>query len=849
MEGYMRRLGVLLVFACLPLLAPASAEALDRLCDTRKEDCRASLLTMINKEPAGGGIDVAFWFMTDDRYRAALAAALQRGVRVRILMDPRANSSKAGNEQMLAALKAAGIPMRQKVALDWSDILHWKIMFFEKGSGKPVVEFSAANYTPDSFVPNVAYQDYIDEVTYTTDDPRLTGTFATKFEDYWTDTTGNFKDFANVAPPYQRFYPVVTQDPAMNFPPKQDYATKAITHYGREPDGVNGGKIDVIMYRMSQDEHANAMIDALKRGIPVRLITEQENYRDTRYIWHSYNADRMWAAGVDMKDHVGGKAGITHQKSVILYGQKEVIFGSSNWSSASSNQQLEHNIFSRPCTPGQVTWCDGGGPNNTPPNWFFNFFVKQFEDKWNSVNPTGFVEFKPFKPLPGGTPVNVAPANGAVGVASSVVLKWDGGNWNHKYDVYLGRTSTLSASDKIASDIMVGSPYTGEIESWTIPTTIPLQAGTTYYWRVVGKTMADSPRSAAAGINLAKLGPIWSFTTAGAAGDTTATPYGGTAPALPARIQIENFDNGGAGVAYSDTSAGNSGNSYRTSESVDIGPTTDAGGGYYVGWTKPGEWMQYTVNIPASGTYTLNVRVANTASGGTFHVEVNGQNKTGALAVPPTGGYQTWQTVTKTGISLTAGNGQIVRLVMDNAASNGGNGNLNWLEFTTGGTAPPPPPPGPYGGTAVSLPAGVIQAENFDEGGSGVAYSDTTTGNTGNAYRTTNVDIGAKTGGGYYVGWTRPTEWLKYTVNVTAAGTYTLEVSIANKGAATTFHVNVDGTNVTGAMTVPDTTDWQRFQVVSKAGISLPAGTHTIQLVFDAGSTQNGGNVDFLRFR
>jgi len=851
--GQMKRAAALLVLMFLSLLGADPATALDRLCDTRYEDCRAPLLTMINNEPAGGGIDVAFWFMTDDRYRAALENAFKRGVRVRILVDPRANASKAGNQQMLAALQAAGIPMRQKVARDWSDILHWKIMYFEKQSGKSVVEFSAANYTPDSFVPNVAYQDYIDEVPYFTDDPRLTGTFATKFEDYWTDTSGNFADFANVAPPYPRYYPVVTQDPALNFPPTQDYAFKAVTHYGREPDGANGGKIDVIMYRMSDAHHADAMISALGRGIPVRLITEQENYRDVRYIWHSYNADRMWAAGVDVKDHVNGKSGIIHQKSVILYGQKEVIFGSSNWSSASSNQQLEHNLFSKPCTAGQVTWCDGGGPNNTPPNWVFNYFVKQFEDKWNSVNPTGFVELKPFVPLPGGTPVNLAPANGAVNASTTATLKWDGGNWNHKYDVYVGLSPTLSAADKVASDIIVGSPYTGEQESWTIPTATPLNAGTTYYWRVVGKTMADGTRSANAGLNLAKPGPVWSFTTAGtASGGGGATPFSGTAPALPAKIEVENFDSGGPGLAYVDTTSGNSGNAYRTTESVDIGPTTDVGGGQYVGWTKPGEWMQYTVDIPTAGTYALNVRVANTASGGTFHVEVNGQNKTGTLAVPPTGGYQTWQTVTKPGLALTAGPGQIVRLVMEAQASNGGIGNFNWLEFTTGAPPPPPPPPGPYGGTPVALPEGTIQAENFDEGGSGVAYADTTAGNNGGVYRTAggdNVDIGSKTGGGFYVGWTRPTEWLKYSVDVTAAGTYTLDVSIANKGTATPFRVRVDGLDVTGPMTAPDTGDWQRWQVISKPGIPLAAGLHDLRLEFDAGTTLNGGNVDFLRFR
>src|SRR5262249_26454608 len=46
----------------------------------------------------------------------------------------------------------------------------------------------------------------------------------------------------------------------------------------------------------------------------------------------------------------------------------------------------------------------------------------------------------------------------------------------------------------------------------------------------------------------------------------------------------------------------------------------------------------------------------------------------------------------------------------------------------------------PYSGTPVSIP-GTIQAANFDNGSDGVAYHDTTAGNSGSAYRNTNVDL------------------------------------------------------------------------------------------------------------
>jgi hypothetical protein len=83
-----------------------------------------------------------------------------------------------------------------------------------------------------------------------------------------------------------------------------------------------------------------------------------------------------------------------------------------------------------------------------------------------------------------------------------------------------------------------------------------------------------------------------------------------------------------------------------------------------------GEWIEYTVNVAAAGTYTLDVRVASAGPGGAFRVEVDSVNKTGSLLVPNTGGWDAWQTVSKTGVSLNAGV-QVVRLVME---SNGATG-------------------------------------------------------------------------------------------------------------------------------------------------------------------------------
>jgi len=152
-------------------------------------------------------------------------------------------------------------------------------------------------------------------------------------------------------------------------------------------------------------------------------------------------------------------------------------------------------------------------------------------------------------------------------------------------------------------------------------------------------------------------------------------PYYGTPSAIPGTIQAENFDLGGEGVAYHDTTSGNSGNQYRTLEDVDIENCTDAGGGYNIGWMGTGEWLEYTVNVSGTGNYTLEARVSAMAAGKTFYVEFNGVNKTGNITVPNTGGWQNWTTVSVP-VSLSAGT-QIMRFV-----SNSADFNLNYIRLT-----------------------------------------------------------------------------------------------------------------------------------------------------------------------
>jgi chitinase len=167
-------------------------------------------------------------------------------------------------------------------------------------------------------------------------------------------------------------------------------------------------------------------------------------------------------------------------------------------------------------------------------------------------------------------------------------------------------------------------------------------------------------------------------------GSCAPTPYLGATPSLPTRIEIENYDkcsNGanGEGITYHDLDSSNNGGQYRTSEGVDVKGTGDSGGGYQVGWIQPGEWLTYTVNVPQSGTYAITARVSSAGPGGTFHIEVNGQNKTGSITVPDTGSPGIFTNLNAQA-SLSVGT-QVMKIVMDSAPQ-GYIGDLNYIDFT-----------------------------------------------------------------------------------------------------------------------------------------------------------------------
>jgi RHS repeat-associated protein len=148
-------------------------------------------------------------------------------------------------------------------------------------------------------------------------------------------------------------------------------------------------------------------------------------------------------------------------------------------------------------------------------------------------------------------------------------------------------------------------------------------------------------------------------------------------------VQAEDYDQGGSGVAYSDTTPGNAGGVYR-SDHVDIYALAGAGNGRVVTVVKAGEWLEYSLNATSGGTRDLLVRVAAVGTGGSFHLELDGVNVSGALAVPDTGAWESFQTVVKTNVNVSAGT-HVLRLVLDSNGASGYVGDFDWLAVQPAG--------------------------------------------------------------------------------------------------------------------------------------------------------------------
>ena len=157
-------------------------------------------------------------------------------------------------------------------------------------------------------------------------------------------------------------------------------------------------------------------------------------------------------------------------------------------------------------------------------------------------------------------------------------------------------------------------------------------------------------------------------------------PFKGKPQEIPGKVEAEHYDEGHPGKAYHDNAVKNSGANYRGPTQVDIEKRPDASNGHGIGWTRKGEWLNYTVEVKESGTYTIEIPVASNKQGGIFHLEIAGRDITGPIRVPDTGGWQILKLLKHDNVKLTKGR-HVIRAVMDSQGSSGSIGDIDYFKF------------------------------------------------------------------------------------------------------------------------------------------------------------------------
>ncbi|MBO9615449.1 MAG: carbohydrate-binding protein [Dyadobacter sp.] len=105
--------------------------------------------------------------------------------------------------------------------------------------------------------------------------------------------------------------------------------------------------------------------------------------------------------------------------------------------------------------------------------------------------------------------------------------------------------------------------------------------------------------------------------------------------------------------------------------------TGDVDGNINVNYIDDNDWMDYNVNVPTAGTYTINFRVANQWGNGNIQFKNTNGTVLGSVDVPQTGGWQNYTTV-RTTVQLEAGS-QVFRIFANRGAFN-----FNWFEVIPG---------------------------------------------------------------------------------------------------------------------------------------------------------------------
>jgi len=387
---------------------------------------------------------------------------------------------------------------------------------------------------------------------------------------------------------------------------------------------------------------------------------------------------------------------------------------------------------------------------------------------------------------------------------------------------------------------------------------------------------------------------------------SASTPYSFKVRARDAANNFSGFSSSISVTTNADSPTGHpipgtiQGEDYCAMNGVQEEGTQDGGPGENVGWIDAGDWMEYCVNVAASGSYNVGFRVASQSGGGQFQLRNEAGASLATVNVAATGGWQVWTTL-NANVTLAAG-AQKIRI-----HAIAGGFNLNWMQFSTSGDTQAPTAPSNlaspskttnsvnltwsastdnvevtgyevYVGTE-STPRATVTGTSATIGSlsAGATYSfkvrakdlaNNFSGYSASLSVTTNTDtptgqpipgtIQAESytamsgvqkettqdgGPGENVGYIESGDWMEYDVNVASAGSYSVGFRVASEPGGGQFQLrNAAGTSL-ATINIGATGGWQVWTTLN-ANVSLSAGAQKIRIH----ATAPGFNVNWMTF-
>ncbi|MBC7532747.1 MAG: carbohydrate-binding protein [Oligoflexus sp.] len=142
---------------------------------------------------------------------------------------------------------------------------------------------------------------------------------------------------------------------------------------------------------------------------------------------------------------------------------------------------------------------------------------------------------------------------------------------------------------------------------------------------------------------------------------------GADAYVVPGRVEAEAFHR------FKDTDLAHAGNC--GTGPVDAEVTSDpTGGNCNVGWTAPGEWLEYDIFSQTKGVFGMKVRVAGQMPDTRLHVELDGFNISNSLLMPQAG-WQVWDDRVIDDVYMACGKHRL-RVYIES-----GSVNINYMDF------------------------------------------------------------------------------------------------------------------------------------------------------------------------